>query len=437
LIRQVAGALDPITRGWAVIFTGSMARLALGLVASILIARALGPAAFGVFAVLAAASGIAGAIADAGLSGAAVRRIASAWPEDPAEARSRARCFLWLRLGAGGAVLAAGALVSRPLAELMGLQDGQGLLVLALLGVLATAMSGAVATLLQALGRFGQLSLVMLANSALTVMLAAILAGWGQLNIVTALLVLGVGTSLAGFAVGLRLLPSGWTLDPPPLPVLKAEGGQQLRFGMWLWAGGLFAMLAAQLDVLLVSRWLDPAVVGVYALALNLARKVEVVNHSLHTVLLPAAAALRSESAEREYLRAGAIRGAVLSAALLPLFPLAEPMIVLLYGPSFAPAAYPFQLLLGVAIFDLLASPFLLLIYPRNRPRLQAGADALRAAVLGVAAMGLIPLFGPAGAVAARLLSRVAGAIFTLALLARGRRGEPVLPEGDPQRQSP
>jgi O-antigen/teichoic acid export membrane protein len=415
-----------------VVFSGSIARLALGFIASILIARSLGPAAFGVYAVLAAASGIAGAIADAGLSNAAVKRVAPVWPDDPVEARTRASSFLWLRLGVAVAVLVAGILFSGPLSGLMGLQ--QDLLVLALLGVLVTAMSGAVTTLLQALGRFGRVSLVMLTNATLTVLLAAVLAGWGQLTIVTALLVLGVGTSLASFSVGLRLLPRGWTLTPPGLAVLRSEGGRQLRFGLWLWIGGMFAMLAAQLDVLLVNRWLDPATVGVYALALNLARKVEVVNHSLHTVLLPAASALRGRVAEREYLRAGVIRGALLGAVLLPLFPLAESMIVLFYGPSFAPAALLFQLLLGVAIFDLLAAPFLLLIFPRNRPRLQAGADALRAGVLGVAGMGLIPLLGPAGAVMARLLSRVAGAVFTLAFLLRGRRDSPLHPDGEPER---
>lgn len=437
LIRHVAGVFDPITRGWAIVFSGSIARLALGFVASILIARSLGPAAFGVFAVLAAVSGLAGAIADAGLSDAGVRRVASAWPQDPVEALARARSFLWLRLAAAGAVLAAGVLLAVPLSKLAGIGGDEELLVLALFGVLATAMSGAVTTLLQALGRFRHVSLVMLSNATLTVLLAAILAGWGHLTVVTALLVLGAGTSLASFAVGLRLLPGGWRLGPPPLSVLTSEGGAQLRFGLWLWIGSMLAMLAAQLDVLLVNRWLDPATVGVYALALNLARKVEVVNQSLHTVLLPAASALQSETAEREYLRAGVIRGALLSAVLLPLIPLAETMIVLFYGSFYAPAAVPFQLLLGVAVFDLLASPFLLLVFPRNRPRVQAGADALRAGVLGVAGMALIPLLGPAGAVLARFLSRAAGALFTLALLLRrSGRGQP-FPIGDPDRQSP
>ena len=49
--------LDTITRGWAVLTGAEAVRLVLGLVASLVIARALGPEMFGVYAVLAAAVG--------------------------------------------------------------------------------------------------------------------------------------------------------------------------------------------------------------------------------------------------------------------------------------------------------------------------------------------------------------------------------------------
>ena len=52
-------------------------------------------------------------------------------------------------------------------------------------------------------------------------------------------------------------------------------------------------MLAANLDVLVLNHLSTPAVVGAYALALNLATKAQVVNHSLYTVLLPNAAHLQ------------------------------------------------------------------------------------------------------------------------------------------------
>ena len=216
MIRWKVPALDPITRGWAIVFLGSMARLALGFVASILIARSLGPAGFGVYAVLAAASGIAGAFADVGLSDAAVKRIASVWPENPDEARRAPGPFSGCGSWPPAWSSVASALLADPLSRLLGLQQAEPLLLLALAGVLATAASGAVTTVLQAPGHFGRVTLVMLTNALLTALLAGALALSGRLTLVTALLVLGAGTSVAGLAVGLRLLPEGWALRPPP-----------------------------------------------------------------------------------------------------------------------------------------------------------------------------------------------------------------------------
>lgn len=418
MIRRISSSIDPVTRGWAVVATGSAARLALGFVASVLIARSLGPAGFAVFAVLAAASGIAGAAADLGLSDAGVKRVAEVWTRDPAEGRRRGRVFFWLRLSAAVVLVSAGSLLAGPISrDLLGLSASPALLVLALLGVLVTAMSGAATTLLQATGRFGAITAVMLTNSGLTALLAAGLAVTGALNLVTALAVLGIGTSLAAFAVARRLLPVAWSLGIPDLGLLLAEGKPLLRFGGWLWIGGILAMLAAQLDLLLLNRWSDATTVGAYGLALNLAAKADVLNQSLYTVLLPAASGLGVGYAGRAHPRRGLLRGFLLGAALLPLFPLAGPLIELFYGPAYTAAVPLFQLLLGVAIFELIATPFLLLAFTFNRPSLIAEAEAVRVATLGATCLWLIPVLGPAGAAVARLASRVAGAAVVLGVL--------------------
>src|SRR6185436_297719 len=104
--------------------------------------------------------------------------------------------------------------------------------------------------------------------------------------------VLGIATSLVAFAVGGRVLPRGWSLALPARGVLGAEGRELLRFGRWLWVANGCALLAAQLDLLLVSGWHGAAAAGTYALALNLAAKADIVNSSLYTVLLPAASSL-------------------------------------------------------------------------------------------------------------------------------------------------
>lgn len=413
---------DPVNRGSAVVFAGTVARLALGFLASVLIARTLGPADFGVYAVLAATVSIVGAVADLGLTSAAVKRIAAVRRDDPASAQMRGQVYFWLKISAAGLATVVGILLAGPLSQhLLDLSGNEMLLRLALVGIAATALGGAVNGILQATERFGRLSVVLIVNSGLTALLAAALAITGGLTLVTALVVLGIGTSVASFAVGRRLLPPEWHPSLPSRDALKIEGAHLVRLGRWLWIASMFAMLTAQLDVLLVNRWTAPATVGVYALALNLATKVDAVNHSLYTALLPAASALNSQESIRRYVRRGLIRGVLISLMLLLLIPLARPFITLFYGPAFAPAVHLFQLLLGVVIFDVFATPLLLLAFPLNQPQLLAAADALRAGTLALTAAWLIPAYGPTGAVAAKFGAKVAGAVLTLMVLARQR----------------
>jgi O-antigen/teichoic acid export membrane protein len=427
LLRRVAAPLDPVSRGWATVAGGSVARLALGFVASLLIARELGPAGFGVFATLGAVATVAGAVADLGLSDASVKRIASAWPGQVTSAQVRARVFFWLRVGAATLVVGAGCLVASPLAHAVLHLPHAGLLVLALLGVLATALSGAVSALLQAIGAFGRLTAVSLTNAALTALLALALALAGRLTLVTALVVLGIGTSLVAFGVGYRLLPPGWRLGWPERRVLRAEGGLLLRYGGWLWVANSCAILATQLDLLLVQRWRGAAIAGVYALAVNLAAKADLVNSSLYTVLLPAASSLAGPGTVRRYVRQSVVRSGVVALGLLVLLPLAGPLITTVYGAAYAPSADLFRPLVLIVIFDLFATPLLLLIYHIDQPKLLAAGDALRVLAVLLLGVWLIPSTGASGAIVARFGARLVGTGLILAALAwRYRRAAPV-----------
>jgi O-antigen/teichoic acid export membrane protein len=420
LLGRVTHGIDPATRAWSVVVTGNIARLTLGFVASILIARDLGPATYGVFAVLGAVATIGGTVADVGLTDTAVKRIADLWPADPAGARRRGQVFFWLRLGTVTPVVLAACLVVLLLGRRIALPDEfRVLLPLTFVGIAATALSSTMSALLQATGHFRRFAVVMLTNAILSAVLAVVLHLLGHLTIVTALVILGIGTSLAAFAVGYRLLPGGLTLAFPSVRAVRSEAGQLLRFGRWLWVSNVLAMLTTQLDLFLVSHWSTPAAVGAYALALNLASKVNIVNHSLYTVLLPSAAALRGRVALRHYLRQGLVRSGLIGFALLALLPIAGLLITAFYGPAYTAATHLFRLLLGVVIFDLVVTPLLLLPYHYNRPEFLVAADALRVFVLAFIGVWLIPVVGPAGAVAARLGAGVAGAILTLALLAR------------------
>jgi O-antigen/teichoic acid export membrane protein len=408
--------IDPVTRGWAVVTSAGVGRLGLGFVASLVIARALGPADFGVYAVLAASVAVIGGLAEGGFTEAAVLRVSAVWQLDTSAARERGRAFFWLRLGLAAVVVALGCVLAGPVAQRL-LSVDEGLLRWAFLGIVATAASGAVSALLQATMAWRRMSSLTLVNTGLTAVLAVGLALAGRLDLLAALVVLGIGTSVATFLVGRGMLPTGWSLRPPSVSALRAEAAHLIRTGRWLWVASVFAMLTANAEVLILNRQAALPLVGAYALALNLATKADLVNHSLYTVLLPGVAGLRDRAAVASYVRRGFLRGGLIGLGLLVLIPVSEPLIVLFYGAAFAPAVVFFRLLLGVMVFDVLLTPVLLLPLAYRQARLLAAADALRAVTLVLVAVGTIPVYGAIGAIFARFVARVAGAVLVIGAL--------------------
>lgn len=426
-LRRLSKKLDQTTRGWLTVLAGDVGRMALGLISSVIIARGLGPAHYGHYAVFAVATGVAGAVADFGLSSAAVRRIAGVLNQDSALARRRGSSFVWIRLFAAAAVALLGGLPAGRLLPVLGLPvridrwSGTLLLTIAFLGVFASALSGAIQTLLQATKRFSAISLLLVINTGFTVVLAVGLA-WGELiNLLTVLLILGVLPALVTFAFSLSFLPWREWLKPPSLSFLGREGRRLFAFGRWLWLGNGLATLALQSDLVLLNRMAPASTVGVYGLAANLMAKVDVLNRSLFTVLLPAASALHNRQDFHRYIVTSLTRAAAICLLLIPAGLLARPFVLLFYGPDYLPAVGLLRLLLLVVAVDIFATPLLLLAFPLNRPQLIVLVETVRLGTLLPAALWLIPAYGAAGAALARIISRVAGLVIILFFLGRQR----------------
>lgn len=428
-LRRLLAPLDRVTRDWLLISGGHAARMALGLIPSILIARSLGAADFGVYGILTAVSGIASVVTDAGLTATASRQINAIWPGDEAVAQQWGRVFFWSRLLLAFALLSAGFFLAEPLAtQWLRLQNGETSFVatlvlrLTLLGVGATTLSGAVTGMLQASRRFKQITQVVLVNAGLTAVLAILLSLVGRLTLVTALVLLGIGTSLVSFVVAWRCLPRPFDLGLPTKAAWQVQGSQLFRFTGWVGLSNILIVLTSQLDVILLNRWgtaTGASALGLYFLALNLTTKTNILNHSLYTVLLPTVSSLKNRADYLDYVRLGLKRGLGIALFLLPLLGVAGPFIRFFYGAEFAPAVPLFQWLLLLVIFDVFTLPITWLAFPINKPYLLATADALRLIILLAGAAWLIPLYGPLGMIAAKAGAKLVGFLFILMALRR------------------
>ena len=420
-----------VDRNLLLVFSGHIVRVALGLISSAVLARGLGPAGLSHFSVVGAAQRIGGTVADLGLSSSAVQHIAADAATNPERARRTAASAARLKLLGALIVVSIAVVFTGPLTrELrLPLETGPWMIWAACLGLLATALSGIAAAVLQALHRFRPLVAAQSLNIGLTLVLMGGLYGAGRLTVVPALLV-GAITALMTAVLGFRWLPPEWRMAIWTRVGLRSpESRRLLSFGRWLWVSTIISTFLSQFDLLLLNRWMAPEVVGLYALALNVSLKLDLLNQSMHMVMLPTVAPLTQAAGFLGYIRQSLRRSLLMVGLLIPALPLVGWLIPLVYGAEYSASVGVFYLLAAVILFDLIANPLLLLAFPMGMPRLIAFSDGVRlAALIGVAAL-LIPVWGIYGAAVARLAARVAGAIVVgAAIIIRIRRPADKLP---------
>lgn len=428
--RLVTELRGPELRHSTITLTGSLGRFALGFVTSVMLARLLGPSGYGLIALVSLVLSIVDTLGDFGLTMSAVRAISRALGPEPEHARRLAGAFFSLGLIANSLAALGGILLAGPIARvILERPEAELYLRLAMIGLFSVAFNGFVTAVLQSLGRFGRLAAVQVL-SAVTYLIGIVgLAVLDRLDIATVVL-LGALNPLVGFVVGLRFLPPGFFSITEAFTRPARRGWRELMsFGKWLWISSILSLLASQLDLLLLGRWASPVVVGIYALAFNLAMKMDILNQAHLTVVLPSVSALRTPGEMRTFIFRSLTRSTMLAVGLALAIPFVRPFISTFYGTEYVGAVPVLFVLVVVVLFDLVTSPLILLGFPLDLPRALAASDAVRVITLLVAGWFLIPAFGAAGAALTRLASRVCGALFIFALIAlrlRQARKEPL-----------
>lgn len=383
-----------------------------------LVARRLGPDGYGLISLVLAVVGITLTVADLGLRYAAVRTLARDLAVDPDGSARVAASYLSLLVSINVVATVIAVAVAYPLSEyLLSRPDAALPFRLAMMGAVPTAFSGAVAVMLQARRQFWRLAATQALTATSTLVGVGLLLELDGLT-VQSVIVLGVLAPLIGAAVAVGGIPRAWMAPIGEWPVMRRDWGELFRFSKWLWLSAVFSLLASQLDLLLVNRWTTAQAAGVYALAFNLANRLDILNQTRFTVRMPVVSALRTRDSMLAYAREALTRGAALGVLLVATAAaVARPFIVGVYGAQYAESVPVFLVLLATVLVDFVTTPLLILGFPLNAPRTLAASDVIRVVVLGLVAVWLVPQTGLIGAAVARLAGKVAGAVFTLTIL--------------------
>jgi O-antigen/teichoic acid export membrane protein len=406
--------------------SGRVIALALWLVLTPFILRALGPEGFGVWSLFFALTGYLGAL-DLGFSQATLRFVAAA---DATEDRAKGGEVATLSV-AGYVVLGAlWLLVLPPLREsILGflripgaLHAGASFAITA--GAIVFALAGCTNTCVAALqgsGRFDLanavlvvVSLVQAAGIVLAIRMNAGLAGMVSATAAAWTLALLVGVAALAAAV------PGFRWSSPARALAHAR--ELLRFGGPMQLANVLGVVHQQVDKVLLSRFVALAAVAPYELGLRVSTATSTFSQLLLLAMLPAASALHAagdrgglEQLHRRANRYVLTVAAVLTAALVGG---ATPLLAAWLGSPPAGAALALRGLVLVAYLAIAAGVGGAIARGAGRTDLEAELSALALAVHLVLALALVPRLGLPGALVAIAAGNALGMLWFLARLA-------------------
>ena len=371
--------------------------LALGVVVTLILVRALGSRGFGVWSSIFAVTQIAGSFGDFGLNEVAINKAAS---ESEREAS-------WL-----GSLFSLRLLIGLPIT------------LLSVLAVLLIApghdgkLAGVLLSLLLLLGAPASLNVVFqlrIRNEISMAILTLNSVVWAG----AVLAVAAIGGSIVAFAVAFlataMLTTSVTVVYALRLATLRLRRSHELwrplmRVGIGLGLAGVLVTGYVRLDQILVLEFAGSRQAGLYGAAYRLLDQVQFIPISVMTTLFPMIAAAYSgrRARARELLQTA---GEYLSMASLPILAFtivaAEPIVRILFGVQFLAAAPAVPILAGAFVsisFGYLAGNMVVILELQNRFARYAAIGLVVNAALNLL---LIPQYGFLAAAWITLLTEV------------------------------
>lgn len=401
----------------ALLMTGSTyVAYAAGLVASMLVARGLGPADYGRYAYLIWLSGVLVLLMNHGLTTSAIRFVSeSLGRQDSTGAQALHRWFQkrqgWSIIVVGGLFLA-GVPILKP-------AGWEGHLmyfaVVALLASAAKAWYLFSISVAKGHGKFGV--------EASSVSLLSLV------NLVGAAVLAWLGTPLEGFMLVFLMV----SVAHPIMAVFQLrradirKGGRECEETLlervrphlfWTMVSTfVFAFSNKAVETFLLNKLAGAEAVGFFTIAATLTRGgVELLSTGLTTVLMPMMAnAFGAGGRDRVNRIAGdAVRYFHFLGLLLTGvgFFWATPVVHIMYGDKYAPAAFALQMMVIIRGFTLSHAAFGALLSITDNQRLRAAESIFAVVVSAGAALWLVPRYGLTGAIIAHMISTAAVFLF-------------------------
>jgi O-antigen/teichoic acid export membrane protein len=401
------GARVSVAEGSLLFLVSSVIGATGFFVASLLVARLLGPGGRGTVAFVTVTALLTAHVAKIGL-GQATAVVAAQRPGVRASLLANLLSFSFAAALWGTAVVVGGLWLFdvRP----AGLEDDH----LALLAAAIVAASLVDDKFLIGCGRLREAAAISAGGGWLYAAAIGIVTAATDLEVETALLAwIAAHLTWAALLAGVGLRTAGF--GRPSAHLLADSAG----FGLRAWGGSVSQFLNARVDQILVGVIASNVTLGLYAVAVNAAEILLFLPNAIATSLLPTLARERSQAAVERTLRSFRSASVLTFGSVVAVAAAGWFLIPLAFGPEFRESVVPFMWLLPGAFGYTAVSIFTSALLASSRPGL-ASVSRVVALAAGVALdLALIPVFGASGAAAAASAAFLAGGAAAAALYHR------------------
>jgi O-antigen/teichoic acid export membrane protein len=355
--------------------TSALVRSGLQILQTVVLARLLVPADFGLMAVTVSILAVLGLFTDLGLSRAIIHF------EDISD--DALASLYWLNLLMGVVLSLLFATAAPLLSDMFGLAGLTPVLLATSPLFILSAVGQQFCSLAEKELRFSTLALNEIGSAALGFAVAVFVAlrGGGVYALVSAVLV----TAAINSALAWWRLSGG---HRPRLHLAPTETKPYLRFGSYLVGEGLVNTLIRQADVLVAGLVVNSAALGLFSLPRDLSMRIGmVVNPIITRVGFPVMSRLQGDkpALKSVYLQTLRMTASVNFPAYVALTLFADEIVALLYGPQWKGAAVYLRVLAAWGLLRSTGSPVGSLLH--------AVGAVKRAFLWNVAVLMIVPLF--------------------------------------------
>lgn len=411
--------------------------LITGFLTIILIARGLGAAGLGQYALVASVAGVAVTLSDLGIGQTAIRYASRALSVgDTAGQFAVLRWAFRLRISMAMGITAIFFAVAGLIAGIWEKPALTGLLRLGLIGGIFQALAAVPGVYFQSQKRFDRNAVVAIAQSVMTFLGILVIAWFGLWSVENVLIAMLAGTAIGAF-IFLLSIPAEAIVprrrltfadvrlrrlfSRPPVQALPETAEERdvdaTTFATFNLVSSVLVMVIMRADVWLMGAYLEDGAVGVYAAAARLAIPLSVLHGAITSALWPRAAARLPLEESITMLRVSFWMGTVVATAgalYAVAFPLLAPV---LFGEQYQASVLLGQVLSFRYALALLIAPIAVMGYSFGMVREYWWINIFQLVTVVGINIVLLPALGPLASALALIANEIVGGVLAFTVL--------------------